>query len=259
MGHDLRVGAAVIATLALAGCGGEAASTIGTDDRSDVASARADLPQGSERVDLHSLGLTTTIDHPLWPMRPGARWVYRETDGETVQRIEVTVTDERKQVDGIDVLVVRDVVTEDGEPVEDTRDWYAQDRAGNIWYLGEDTAEFEHGEIVNTDGSWEAGVDGAQAGVIVPAAPTPGLEYREEYWKGEAEDRARVLSLDEFAQTPFRRFTDGLLLTRNTNPLEPEQLEYKLYAPGVGPVLVLQASGGSAREELLEFAPGRAQ
>ena len=125
-------------------------------------------------------------------MRVGSRWVYRETDSEgTRQRVVVTVTDRTKLIaNGVTARVVRDVVTEGGEPVEVTDDWYAQDRAGNIWYLGEATTDYENGKPVSTEGSFEAGVDGAQAGVIMPAHPRPGMRYRQEYYRGHAEDKA---------------------------------------------------------------------
>ena len=120
---------------------------------------------------------------------------------------------------------------------------------GNIWYLGEDTKEFENGKVKTTAGSWEHGVDGAQAGVIVPAEPEPGLAYRQEYYAGEAEDAATVLSLDEWVQVPAGSYRD-VLMTKDYTPLQPEVLEHKFYAQGVGPVLVLGISGGSDREEL---------
>jgi hypothetical protein len=189
-------------------------------------------------------------------MTPGTTWIYRETDAEGGERrVEVTVTDETKDVLGIQATVVHDVVTEDGEVIEDTYDWYAQDRFGNIWYLGEDTKEYENGEVVSTAGSWEAGADGAQAGVLVPGSPTVGLAYRQEYLEGEAEDAGEILSLDEQVSVPFGSFTD-VLMTKDWTPLDPDILEHKFYAPGVGPVLALDVSGGSGREELVEFRPG---
>src|SRR5918995_4623438 len=140
---------------------------------------------------------STKIDNPYWPMKPGNRWVYRETDSEGArQRVVVTVTHRTKLIaNGVTARVVRDVVTEKGEFVEVTDDWYAQDRRGNVWYLGEATTEYENGRPVSTSGSFEAGVDGAQAGVIMPARPRPGLRYRQEYYEGEAEDRAEIVSL----------------------------------------------------------------
>ena len=134
--------------------------------------------------------------------------------------------------------------------IEDTFDWYADDD-GTIWYLGEDTAEFEDGEISSTAGSFEAGVDGALAGVIMPGEPVDGMRYRQEYYEGEAEDNGEILSVDEQVDVPFGHF-DGVLLTKDTIALEPDVLEYKLYAPGVGPVLVLGISGGGGQEALID-------
>jgi hypothetical protein len=215
------------------------------------------LPRGSEPVNLNPANFTTRIDNPYWPMRRGSRWVYRETDSEgTVQRVVVTVTRRTKLIaNGIRARIVHDVVTEKGEPVEVTDDYYAQDRAGNIWYLGEATTEYEDGEPISTEGSFEAGVDGAQAGIIMPAKPRVGLTYREEYYVGHAEDKARIMSLREQAEVPFGHFTRALM-TRNTNPLEPKSLEFKFYARGIGPVLAIGVSGGSDREELVRFKRG---
>jgi hypothetical protein len=214
------------------------------------------LPQGSEPVTLDPADFVATIDNPYWPMSPGARWVFRETDAEgTVLQVEITVTNDTKQILGIAATVVHDVVTEDGEVVEDTLDWYAQDSSGNIWYLGEDTKEYEGGEVVSTAGSWEAGVDGAQPGIVVLARPEVGMAYRQEYYAGEAEDAAKVLSIDERVDVPFGTF-EGVLLTKDYTPLDPTLLEYKFYSRGVGPVLVLAVAGGSGREELVTFEPG---
>jgi hypothetical protein len=216
------------------------------------------LPRGSETVNLDPADFSTKIDNPYWPMKPGSRWVYRETDSEGArQRVVVTVTRRTKLIaNGITARVVRDVVTEDGRPVEVTDDWYAQDRSGNIWYLGEDTTEYENGQPVSKEGSFEAGVDGAQPGVIMPARPRVGMRYRQEYYKGHAEDRARIFSLRERAEVPFGFFR-RTLMTRDENPLEPRILEYKFYARGVGPVLAVSVSGGSDREELVRFRRGR--
>jgi hypothetical protein len=214
--------------------------------------------QRSDAVQLDPAKFTTNIDNPYWPMKPGSRWVYRETDSDGArQRVVVTVTRRTKLIaNGVTARVVHDVVTEDGKPVEVTDDWYAQDRAGNIWYLGEDTTEYENGKPVSKEGSFEAGVDGAEAGVIMPAHPRVGMRYRQEYYKGHAEDRARIFSLRERAEVPFGFFRQTLM-TREENPLEPRVLEYKFYARGVGPVLAVSVSGGSDREELVRFRRGR--
>jgi len=196
------------------------------------------------------------INNPYWPMRPGSRWVYREAGPRgPAQQVVVTVTDKTKEILGIQATVVHDVVSEGGQVLEDTFDWYAQDRDGNIWYLGEDTKEFEDGKVVSREGSWEAGVDGAQPGIIVLADPQPGMVYRQEYYAGHAEDLGEVLSIHEQAQVPFGHFEDALL-TKDFTPLEPKVLEYKLYAYGTGPVLVLGVSGGADREDLISFQAG---
>jgi hypothetical protein len=242
---------AVLVSALLVACGDDGSSG------GEESAASAGLPQGAEPVDLDPADFTVEIDNPYWPMQPGSRWLYREKDGEGgVQRVVVTVTDETKRIaNGIEARVVHDVVSEGGEPVEVTDDWYAQDSAGNVWYLGERTAEYENGKVVSRAGSWEAGVDGAQPGVIMPAEPKPGMAYRQEHYAGEAEDRAKVLSVNEQAEVPFGHFSD-VLLTKDLVPLEPKVLEYKLYARGIGPLLVLDVSGAAGREELIEFRKG---
>jgi hypothetical protein len=196
---------------------------------------------------------STHIDNAYMPLSPGSRWVYRATSGDgSTQRIVVKVMPETKLIaNGVTARVVRDTATEKGHVVEDTYDWYAQDRRGNVWYLGEDTKAYESGKV-STAGSWEAGVNGARAGKVMPAHPRAGLQYRQEYLAGEAEDHARVLSLDDQAEVPAGHYRNALL-TKEWTPLEPDGLEYKLYARGVGQVLALTVSGGWEREELISF------
>src|SRR5918997_1781892 len=241
-------------SLAAAGCGERDRES--ADVRTSSASREGGaLPQGSEPVDLDPENFTTKIDHHYWPMVPGTRWTYRETDQEGVElRVVVTVTEQTKKIaNGITARVVRDTVTEDGELIEDTFDWYAQDEQGNIWYMGENTAEFENGKLVTKAGSFEAGVDGAQPGIIAPANPQDGMQYRQEYYRGQAEDNGEILSTNEMAEVPYGQF-DNALLTKDTITIEPNVLEYKLYAPRVGPVLVVGVSGGpGSREELIEL------
>ncbi len=244
------LGVGFSAALATGACGAD--TTSGEDGNPG---GQGNLPQGSEPVKLDPANFTTKIDNPYWPMSPGTRWTYRETgEGGEELRVEVTVTDRTKKIaNGIEARVVHDVVMENGDPVEVTDDWYAQDEAGNVWYLGEDTAEYEDGEVKTRSGSFEAGVDGAQPGIIMPADPRDGMAYRQEYYEGEAEDRAEVLSTDEQVQVPFGHF-EGALMTKDLVPLEPKVSEYKLYARDVGPVLTVQTSGGSGREELVSYS-----
>jgi hypothetical protein len=239
--------AAACCVLLLGACG---------DDNSDNGSttktgAGADqsLPQGSEPVKLDPADFTTEIDNPYWPISRGKRWVYTNRE----ERIVVTRTTRKKTVEGIDAVVLTDVVTSNngGDYVEVTEDWYAQDSKGNVWYLGEDTKEYEKGKIASTKGSWEHGVKGAYAGIIIPANPRPGLTYRQEYYKGEAEDEAKILRLDAKATVPAGSFV-ACLETEDTTPLEPDVAEHKFYARNVGPVLRTTAEGGG-REELISF------
>lgn len=244
--------AIVLSTAAVASCSGNDSQSSPRQTSTTSQAVVDRLPQGDEPVHLDPTTFTTEIDNPYWPMKPGTRWTYRETDGEGgVAKVVVVVTQQTKKLaNGITARVVRDTVSEDGQIVEDTNDWYAQDAKGNIWYLGEQTAEFEGGKVTSRAGSFEAGVDGAVPGIAVPADPRPGIEYRQEFYRGEAEDNGRVLSIDELAQVPAGKYRDALL-TKDFTPLEPDLLEYKLYAKGVGPVLILTASGGAGREELL--------
>jgi hypothetical protein len=246
VGRLLATLSAAVGLLLFTACGGG-------DGTPQAGSAGSGLPQGSEPVELEPASFTADIDNRYWPMEPGTRWTYREIDEEGKELVVVvTVTTETKRLaNGITARVVRDTVTEDGELIEDTVDWYAQDAQGNVWYLGEDTAEFEEGKVKTTAGSWEAGVDGALPGIMVPAKPVAGLKYRQEYYAGEAEDNGAVLSVVEQVEVPAGHYTDALL-TKDTNALEPKILEYKLYAPGVGPVLALGVSGGGGREELVK-------
>jgi hypothetical protein len=242
----IRSLAVAIAVLALAACGGG-----GSKSKSSTSS----LPQGTKPVQLDPADFTTNIDNPYWPMRPGSHWVYREVENGETQRVDVTVTNQTKTLEGIDARVVHDRVSRNGETLEDTYDWYAQDSAGNLWYLGEDTAEYENGKLKTKEGSWAAGIDGAEPGVVVPAHPKQGMTYREEYYAGHAEDGAEVLKVGSQVQVPFGRFQNAML-TRNFSTIEPTVEEMKLYAKGVGPVMELLVSGGSGRTELLSYTKG---
>jgi hypothetical protein len=250
------------AILGIAGCGGGGPAGGGGAGSSATHVASGPdrgLPQGGEPVVLDPADFSTTIDNPYWPMTPGSRWVYLETDpGGTRQRVVVTVTTRTRMIaNGVRARVVRDVATEDGVPVEITDDWYAQDRAGNIWYLGEATRSLQVGKPVDRSGSFEAGVDGAQAGVAMPADPVAGLSYRQEYYPGEAEDRAAVITAgEEQVEVPFGHFASGVLMTRDLVPTEPRVQELKFYAPGVGPVLSVHTDGPGERAALVSFTPG---
>jgi hypothetical protein len=221
-----------------------------------VATCPIALPEHGDPVTLDPADFVTVIDNPYFPMAQGTRWVSKESNPKgNANSVEVTVTTRSKDITGIAATVVHDQVSHDGEVVENTFDWYAQDACGNVWYLGENTKEFENGQVVSTEGSWEHGVDGAMAGVIMPADPQVGVPYRQEYLAGEAQDEAVTLSISEQAKVPAGHFDDAILV-KETTPLHPRVLEYKLYALGVGPVMAISVSGGSDVERLLSFEPG---
>jgi len=187
------------------------------------------------------------IDNPYLPWTPGTTLIYEGGD----ERVEVTVTDETREIMGIAATVVHDRVFVDGELMEDTYDWYAQDAAGNVWYLGEETEEYENGEVVSTEGSWEAGVDGAQPGIAMLAQPEVGETYRQEFYEGEAEDVAKVFARGESVTVPAGSY-DEVLVTEDWTPLDPDIIEHKFYAVGVGVVREELVEGGDEVLELIE-------
>jgi hypothetical protein len=234
----------------------------GSDDPSGTRHRRCrdrTLPQGSEPVILRPAEFTTEIDNPYWPMTPGSRWVYSVDDSEgNHEDVVVEVTDETKMIaNGVEARVIIDTVMQDGQISEQTQDWYAQDRCGNIWYLGERVDNYEDGVIVNHDGSFEAGVDGAQPGIAMPARPRPGLSYRQEYYAGVAEDTGAIITIgQEQVEVPYGFFDTGVLMTRDLVPLEPTVQELKFYAPGIGPLMSVHLDGAGGRAVLVEFTPG---
>jgi hypothetical protein len=245
--------------LALAACGGGSSS--GTEatggGNASTEPASTSLPQNGEPFPIDPSEFTTEIDNPYWPMKPGSQWIFRETDAEgSVSRVVVTVLDKTKMIaNGVEARIVHDQVSEGDQVKEDTYDWYAQDADGNLWYLGEDTTEYENGKPKTKEGSWEAGVDGALPGIIMPANPQVGMTYREEYYKGHAEDGASIIGTDALAKVPYGRFENGIQ-TRNFSGIEPDVIEEKIYAEGVGVVLEITVSGGSDRDELLSYHEG---
>lgn len=194
-------------------------------------------------------------DHPFFPLPPGARWVYEGETADGPEHDVVRVTGQHREVMGIPVVVVRDTVSDGGEVTEDTFDWYAQDRDGNVWYLGEDSTTYEHGRATGTEGSWEAGADGAQPGIIMRAHPAAGDAYRQEFLAGEAEDLAEVRDLDGTFDAPTDAY-DHVLVVREWSPLEPEVVEEKYYARGVGPVGERGVAGEPDHLALVRFDPG---
>ena len=234
----------VLLVLVLTGCGGTGTSPpIEPGDGGDYA------------VTIEPADFVPTIDNVWLPFAAGATWMYESVGEEETERIDVVVSEETRTVMGVPTTVVRDTVTVSGELVEDTYDWYAQDLEGNVWYFGEETAEYENGEIVSHAGSWEAGVDGALPGIVMKASPVVGDAYRQEYYPGEAEDLAEVVREGVSEQVAFGPFED-LIVIEEWNPLDPAVIEEKYYAAGVGMVMETAIEGGSGRIELISYISG---
>ena len=194
---------------------------------------------------------TTTIDNPFFPLTQGTRTIYEADTPDGLQRTTTEVTRDKKKIMGVDTVVVHDTVAVNNEPFEDTLDWYAQDRDGNVWYFGEATKEFKDG-TVNAAGSFEGGVNGALPGVIVPGHPQIGDQYRQENAKGVAEDTGEVLSLAGSETTPLTGAAKDLLVTRDTDLLDPSGPgENKYYARGVGLILTVQTTGAPERDQAI--------
>ena len=180
-----------------------------------------------------------TIDNPFLPLEPGTKWTYGGDE-----KVVVTVTADTKLILGVAATVVRDQVFVGGKLVEDTFDWFAQDRQGNVWYFGEQTAEYTDGKVTSRQGSWTGGVDGAQPGIVMLAQPLVDDAYRQEYLVGEAEDLAKVTALSGKVTVPAGAYSD-LLVTEEWTPLEPGVRERKTYARGIGLVESRAIKGGS--------------
>ena len=195
-----------------------------------------------------------TIDNQFFPLRPRTTFTYSGTVEGAPARNVTQVTTDTKIIEGVRTTVVHDVLYVNGVLAEDTFDWYAQDRAGNVCYFGEDTKEFdETGQnVISTEGSWEAGQNGAQPGAIMLAEPQRGDSYAQEHAAGVAEDQAVVLSLKKSVKVPYGSF-NNVLLTKETTPVDSSDVSYKYYAPNVGAILDVAKKGGRERLELVSI------
>ena len=183
------------------------------------------------------------IDNPFFPLTPGTTFVYEGITEKGNEHNEVYVTHDTRVILGVTCTVVKDTVKVDGVLVEDTIDWYAQDKSGNVWYFGENALEYDGGLVVGLGGSWMAGVDGAKPGIIMKAHPQVGDLYRQEFALGVAEDMAEVLSLNESTTVPAGTF-QNCIETKDFSPLEPDIVEHKFYASGIGNVQTVDANTG---------------
>lgn len=226
----------------------------------DIREARNDVCEetgpGAYDPVIDPANFVSGIDNRYTPFPPGAFRVYEKKTAEGVERIRVEVLPETREIMGVTVMTLRDTVTLNGVLIEDTKDWLAQDKHGNVWYFGEIVQNFEDGRLANLDGSFEAGKDGAKPGFWVKAAPRVGETYRQEWALGEAEDVVEVISLDaKDTRVPFSQNATGpILKTRDTTPLSPGVDEFKYYVPGIGFALEVKPATGE-RLELVDYGP----
>jgi hypothetical protein len=176
--------------------------------------------------------------NPFFPLKPGMKWTYRELDneGEEEARVIFEVTKATKTILGVECTIIHDRVYEERKLVEDTVDYYATDKYGNVWYFGEDSRDFERGNLVSVEGSWLAGAEGAMPGLYMAAKPEVGMVFKQEMSPGKAEDMGQILQMGVSVRVKKGKF-DNCLKVKEWNPLDPDIIEYKYYAPGMGVVL----------------------
>ena len=193
-----------------------------------------------------------SVTNPFLPFVPGTKFTYKEKTDEGIEIGEVAVTPDFITILGVKCTVVSDIMkNEKGDVLESTLDWYAQDKDGNVWYFGEDTKEYVKGKVSSTKGSWKAGVNGAQPGLVMPARPIPGVPYRQEYLFNEAEDMGKVISTSETVTVSSGTF-NNCIMTEEWSPLEPAVIEHKYYASGIGNIKTIMIKGGNEISELTE-------
>ncbi len=195
----------------------------------------------------------TGVDNPYFPLKPGTTLIYEGKIDAGFEHEEVVVSADTKVIMGVTCVTVIDTVTIDGKLKEATVDWYAQDKQGNVWYFGEDSKDYENGKVVSTKGSWLAGVNGAYPGYIMKAQPKVGETYRQEYYKGEAEDWANVVSLNRSAIVPTGSYKN-VWMTKDWAGLDnPPAFENKYYAKGIGLVMITGGTGKGWKVSLIEI------
>jgi hypothetical protein len=215
--------------------------------------AAADFREQKPPLQIDPDGFVSQIDNKYFPLDPGTTFIYEGTSEGVPIREEVEVTHQTKEILGVTCTVVHARAYEDDVQVEDTFDWYAQDEDGNVWYFGEDTRELdEDGNVISTEGSWEAGVNGAEPGIIMLADPKKGTKYQQELAEGIAEDMAQVIGFEESLCVPYGCF-NNVLATKEWTPLERGVVENKYYAESVGFISSVMVKGGEEQLELVEI------
>ena len=217
--------------------------------------APATSPGASPGASIDPANFVPTVDNPWFPLKPGTVLTYRGIKDGEVSIDTVTVSGDTVVVAGVPCVVVHDDLTLDGQLAAQTDDWYTQDRAGNVWYFGEDTKELEGGKVTSTEGSWTTGIDGAQPGIFMPADPQVGTSGLQEFLAGHAEDRFVVLLTSSKVKVPAGTWSDALLTAEWTR-LEPDVLTEKSYVRGLGEVREVDVAGGDEKLELVKATHG---
>jgi hypothetical protein len=249
--HTEAIG--LLTAIALLGSTGCDSSSPTAADRDGGADSAILADQKTANPPFDAAEFVAGIDNPYLPLVPGTAFHYRSETPDGLETNDVAVTRDSKQILGVNVTVVHDQVFLEGELSEDTFDWFAQDAEGNVWYFGEDSREIEDGQIVSTEGSWEAGVGDNEPGIIMLAHPKVGLAYHQELAPDIAEDMARVLSLKASPDVPYGSFHD-CVGTMEYSLIEHGDREHKSYCSGVGLVLEDQSKGGHIRNELVSIS-----
>lgn len=221
----------------------------------DQAAARNDVCNavGQAAYDpvINPADFSIDIDNPLFPLKPGSVYIYRNIGADA--RVTIAVTKRTIKIAGVTCIVVHDINRVDGEIEEDTLDYFAQHKDGSVWYFGEDTIAYDNG-VASTAGSWRAGLNGAKPGIAMLAAATLGKNYRQEFRLGEAEDVVHTFAINQQVVVPAGTFNNAFE-TKDTTALEPGFVENKYFVPGIGNVLTVDPDTGE-REELVSYTPG---
>jgi hypothetical protein len=240
MNRTLWIGAIAIAALSAHVA---ASKALESDLAASSQQATAPMPRASD--------FSPHVDNPWYPLKTGTVYTYRGVKDGHPSRDVLTVTHQTRRIDGVPCVVVQDRLYLSGHLGERTTEWYSQDKQGNVWYFGENTAELDAaGLVTNSNGTWRAGAKGAKPGIFMFAAPGVGQSARQEYYRGQAEDHFQVLSLHTSARVPYTSSTHAML-TREWTPLEPGTIDHKLYVRGIGTVLEQTVKGGTERAALI--------
>lgn len=252
--NSTKITATLLATaIALGACGSSPSAKTASPPATAAASGSSPASSVLPAVDpnyhpvIKPADFTTKVTNQYFPLTPGTTMTFDGIRDGKPMHTEMVVTKETKKIMGVDTLVIRDTVTSDGALVEKTTDWYAQAANGDVWYFGEATAEYVNGQVSNTKGSWEGGVDGAQPGIIMKDSPKAGDSYRQESRPGIAEDQATVVSIDPSVTLKSGTFKD-VVVTEDVNPLEPDRHDTKKYSPGVGLVYTNRVRAGHSEQ-----------